>query len=213
MPKSTLVVFLENRFLQNEPTVYSKGGLIFKAGSHSDGVFILRKGIIKYTAYKNRKKISLGYFGKDSVHGQGSLLNLASPFSIEALTPVQLEFYPRRTIEADPIIYKELNAVGSDNINEGIEIGVDKLMTLFTSNSTQLIALFLIRIAALNGQNFVADMTRKEISEYANCSVEYVFRTLSKLQKKKIVNLLSRRIEILNSKALADVKNGKAGTL
>jgi CRP-like cAMP-binding protein len=56
-------------------------------------------------------------------------------------------------------------------------------------------------------------MTRKEISEYANCSVEYVFRTLSKLQKKKIVKLLSRRIEILNSKALADVKNGKAGTL
>jgi CRP-like cAMP-binding protein len=196
-------------FPQREKLTITKGKILIKGGELSTGIFIISKGVVKYTAYKRRKRFTIIYNGQGSVHGAAALINLVSPFSLETVSTVRVEFIPLHSFKNDHAAMTKVLPFVTRVLNEQIIFFADKLGALFTDDSPSLIAKCLVALADLNGHDSLEGITRKEISEYANCSIEYVFRTLSRFHEKKIISVDRKLIKLVNRKSLISISNGK----
>ncbi len=188
----------------------SKGTVLYPAGQIPKGIFIIHSGMVKYTVFKNRKKITATYEGVGSIHGLSLLFDIKSPFSLEACSrSIQYELITREQLSKAENLIHIIHEGSLDYLNIRISKMVQRLSDLLTLDTSTIIARGLISIAELNGQDYIQAITKKEIAEYANCSVEYVFRTLSMLQRKKAIAMDGQKITLINRKLLQEFTNAK----
>jgi CRP/FNR family transcriptional regulator, polysaccharide utilization system transcription regulator len=185
---------------------FKKGETILKQGSHSTNIAYLESGIVKFN-YQNEagKNLILTIVSAPKILGGANLFykdnNLFSIIAVE---------------ECDIILMdsKRLEDVLNDNsrfamamfqiASEMFKRSVMNFISLAYKQKEGRMADVILFLAqeVYHSNEFHISLTRKELAEYAGCSVENVIMTLSKWQSENIVLVENRYISIVNLEKL-----------
>ncbi len=186
-------------------TVIPANTVLLKIDKRAPGVYIIKEGIVKYFLVKGRNKFTVAYDGANSIHGLNCLFELPNALSLTTLTKVTARFIPLDIL--DVAIAKEARFDSSiaNQFHRRTKILTERLKTMSCMDAAQRVALSILELSKLNGVDHTGSVTKKEIADFAGCSVEYAFRVLAVFQKQGIVELNNRNIIIKNRKTLLNL--------
>lgn len=188
---------------------YAKGEYIIKQGTLSQHVIFLSKGRVKFSyETESGKNVILAISTAPGLLGGFNMINEDhSFFSIIAIEDVEVCL-----IRID--ILKNLVSANSELAVKMVEfvssIFKDSVYNFISMAHKQVngrIAGILIYLAdtVYRSPKFTLTISRKEISEFANCSLENVIHTLSRLNKEGIISLNNKTIEIVDREKLESI--------
>jgi CRP-like cAMP-binding protein len=185
---------------------FTKGEVILKQGVKSSHLVFLQSGIVK--------------FCMEDEAGKGLILTiLRSPSMIGGADAINdgLNLYSVQAIEDSDICfidYQMLLEIAMTN-----SLFLLKLMEMVTGMfKTSILNFISLAHKQVNGRiadiliylsrdvygnsSFVLSLTRKEIAEFAGCSTENVIHTLSKFHREGIIEVIGKKIKILDTERL-----------
>lgn len=193
---------------------YKKGQIIFYEGNHPQGLYCIHSGKVKIH--------KLGHDGKDqilrlakksNVIGYRALLSddhyHASATAIEdsVICFFSKAVYQSQII-ANPLLSMEIIKL----LSSDLKTAEQKAMNMVQKQVRERIAetlLMLKEFFGLESDNATINtiLTRESIGNIAGTTTETAIRVLSDLQKNKVIELLGKKIKILNNKELVKSAN------
>ena len=212
--KSSLQFILPEEFKIIEDTSvflqFKKGETILKQGHHHTHIAFLQSGIVKFTYSQDHsdKNTILTLVTAPKILGGANLFfkdnNL---FSIVAVEDCDVYM-----IEAN-VLYQMMRDNGNFAINlfmlasDMFKKSIFNFISVATKQKEARIADVIIYLAEeiYRVSLFKLSLTRKELAEYACCSVENVIMTLSKWQNEGIVSSSGKNFEIIDMDKLKHI--------
>lgn len=199
---------------RNRP--YKKGDHLYRQNDPFNSVYAVRAGSFK------------SYFLSDS--GQGRVTGFFLPGEIIGMDGIASKHYANslQALEHSSICeipFSQLESLSHQLPNlqhhffaiMGNEIAKDQQIHTLLSSYTaeQRMASFLLGLSsrysrvALSPSRFLLPMTRGDIGEYLGLTVETVSRIMTSLQRKELISVANREIELLNLAGLRDIISHK----
>ena len=184
-----------------------KGEILFRAGDPLDTLFITRLGSFKSSVLNENGSEQVTDF-----HMTGEVLGAeAIPTGYHICTVTALE-----DSEICSLRYRELEAFC--DLGRKIVAAHQNLLILGCTNSTQLLASFLLNLArkfearGFSKSEFVLRMTRGELGSFLGLKLETVSRTLTHFDELNLIEINQRHVRIINLEGLKAVakESGRA---
>lgn len=184
-----------------------KGEILFRAGDPLDTLFITRLGSFKSSVLNENGSEQVTDF-----HMTGEVLGAeAIPTGYHICTVTALE-----DSEICSLRYRELEAFCDRDLK--IVAAHQNLLILGCTNSTQLLASFLLNLArkfearGFSKSEFVLRMTRGELGSFLGLKLETVSRTLTHFDELNLIEINQRHVRIINLEGLKAVakESGRA---
>jgi CRP/FNR family transcriptional regulator len=194
----------------------SKGQTLSAQGDKFQSVYAIKTGSVKtYTTSCSGEEQITGFYFPGDLIGLNGIDTGICPDSIKILETttvcqVQFEQLDVLSVELPKLRRQLLKTMSKEICNEQ-----HMLQLLAKKNADERIATFLIRLAnrfkvrGFSESRFRLSMSRHEIGNYLGLTVETVSRVLTRLQKNGLITVENKEIEILDSKALLKLSNGK----
>lgn len=188
-----------------------KGEILFRAGDPLDTLFITRLGSFKSSVLNENGSEQVTDF-----HMTGEVLGAeAIPTGYHICTVTALE-----DSEICSLRYRELPRSNQFRLLLGRKIVAahQNLLILGCTNSTQLLASFLLNLArkfearGFSKSEFVLRMTRGELGSFLGLKLETVSRTLTHFDELNLIEINQRHVRIINLEGLKAVakESGRA---
>ena len=194
----------------------SKGQTLSAQGDKFQSVYAIKTGSVKtYTTSCSGEEQITGFYFPGDLIGLNGIDTGICPDSIKILETttvcqVQFEQLDMLSVELPKLRRQLLKTMSKEICNEQ-----HMLQLLAKKNADERIATFLIRLSnrfkvrGFSESRFRLSMSRHEIGNYLGLTVETVSRVLTRLQKNGLITVENKEIEILDSKALLKLSNGK----
>lgn len=193
---------------------YKKGQMIFYEGNHPQGLYCIFSGKVKIH--------KLGHDGKDqilrlakkgNVIGYRALLNEDNYHaSATAIEDSLVCFFPKSVYQNQIISNPEISMQIIKLLSTDLKSAEQKAVNMVQKQVRERIAetiLMLKEFFGLESDNATINtvLTRESIGNIAGTTTETAIRVLSELHKSKVVNLIGKKIKILNNKELVKIAN------
>ncbi len=193
---------------------FKKGQMIFHEGNHTHGLYCISSGKVKiHKLGHDGKEQILRFAKKASIIGYRALLSEdvyhASATAIEdtVVCFFPKEVYQNKIISNPSLLIQIMKLLTSD-----LKTAEHMAMGMVQKQVKERIAETLLMLKDFFGlendnETINVVMTRESIGNIAGTTTETTIRTLSDFQKKKIINLVGKKIKILNPKELLMIAN------
>lgn len=192
---------------------FAKGAVIFKEGSYSKGIYIVRKGKVKiFQTGEDGKKSIVYFYRKGDFFGHRPILaSEPNPVSAMAMDNVVVSFITAevfsRLLTSSDVLARELLV----NLSKEFSVWVNK-MTLFTRyNLKKRVALTLLVLHSVyqRKDNDTAKVTisigRDDFASYVGTAKETLVRMLRQFKDDDIIVAHGTNIKILNRQVLQNM--------
>ncbi|MBX7202176.1 MAG: Crp/Fnr family transcriptional regulator [Bacteroidia bacterium] len=193
---------------------YAKGQMIFYEGNHPQGLYCIYSGKVKIH--------KIGHDGKDQIlrlAKRGNIIGYRSLLSSDtyhasatAIEDSLICFFPKSVYQAqiiaNPILAMQMIKLLSLDLKSAEQKAVNMVQKLVRERIAETI-LMLKEFFGLeqDQQTINTPLTRESIGNIAGTTTETAIRVLSELQKNKIVNLIGKKIKIVNNAELIRIAN------
>ena len=202
------IEYLEN--IVQRKKILKKGEFLFHAGDEFDAIHAIRSGSIKsYTISSDGIEQITGFHLPGEIVGLNAISTEQYPSFAKALETslvCSIPFEKLETLARDmPALQKQLFKVMSGEIREEQEL----MMLLSKKNADERFAAFVMNLSArfrrrgLSNQEFQLTMSRGDIGNYLGLAVETVSRLVTRMQKRELIAIQDRHIQILDMQALS----------
>lgn len=192
--------------------VLKKGEFLFHAGDTFDSIHAIRSGSLKsYIISSNGTEQITGFHLPGEIIGLNAISTVQYPSFAKALETSLVCTIPFEKLEAlsrdIPGLQKQVFNVMSGEIREEQEL----MMLLSKKNAEERFAAYIMNLSArfrrrgLSDREFQLTMTRGDIGNYLGLAVETVSRLVTRLQKRNLIAIQDRYIEIINMKELSEL--------
>ena len=182
---------------------FKKGETILKQGNQPTHIAYLQSGIVKFNfqSADNDKNTIITFVAAPKILGGANLFYKDNNmFSIVAVEDCEVFL-----IEAN-VLYQLLKENGSFAValfqlaSDMFKNSIMNFISVATKQKEARIADVFIYLSEeiYFGKSFILSLTRKEIAEFACCSVENIIMTLSKWQQEGIVTFSGKNFEIMD---------------
>lgn len=187
-----------------------KGKLIYREGSHSKGVYILRKGKVKiYQTNKDGKEQLVYIYRKGESMGYRPIIcGETHPVSAAALENCVLSFIPRyyfqKVLEKSLVLSNRLLV----NLSHEFTVWTNKISVFAHQPVRERVALSLLILNEKYMQEnkvkspSVINLSRNDLANYVGTAEETLVRMLQDFKQRKIIRTEGRKIIILQPKEL-----------
>lgn len=191
---------------------YRRGQHVYNTGERSGALYIVRKGSLKswITSIHGHVQI-LGFHLPGEIFGLDGMDAFRYQGTVEALEPSVLCRLPYDALEdiaaRIPSLHRQLLRV----ISREIVIEHEHVMMMSSRPALERVALFVQVLAqreALRGHSpHLLDLTmsRADIASYLSLANETVSRMLTSLEKRGLIAIARRKLEILNAQGLVEI--------
>jgi len=185
---------------------FKKGETILKQGGISTHIVYIEKGIVKFN-YKNEanKNLILTIVSAPKILGGANLFykdnNLFSFIAVEDCDVILIDSTVLLNIMMENAKFSMmLFQIASQMFKKAVL----NFVSLAYKQKEGRIADVLLYLSSeiYHNLNFTLSLTRKELAEFAGCSVENVIMTLSKWHNEKVIILDGKQVEIINFEKL-----------
>ncbi len=193
---------------------YKKGQTIFYESNHPHGLYCIYSGKVKIH--------KLGHDGKDQIlrlAKAGNIIGyralLSDDYYHASATAIEnsiICFFPKRNYQTQIISNPNLSMQIIKLLSTDLKSAEQKAINMVQKQVRERIAETLLMLKEFFGQdsetatiNMV--LTRESIGNIAGTTTETAIRTLSDFQKNKIIELIGKKIKILNTKELIKIAN------
>ena len=180
---------------------------IFAEGAEAEVFYKVVSGVVRTCKFLNdgRRQIEAFHIAGDVFgfeHGE------VHPRSAEAVSDCNLVSYRRRNVEAaalhDQTLSRQLFAFAMHSV-----VGAQRhALLLGRRSAAEKVAIFLLEFSARAGDAdaFTLPMTRQDIADYLGLTIETVSRTLSQMERGRLIEIPNaRQIRLKNRDALAAI--------
>lgn len=190
-----------------------QGKVIYREGSYSKGVYILRKGKIKiYQTNKDGKEQLAYVYRKGEIMGYRPLLcEETHPVSAAALEDCVVSFIPKKNflfaLQESPILARRLLT----NLSHEFTVWINRVSFFAQQPVKERVALSLLimnekyRKEENNNHPVTINLSRENIANFVGTTVETLVRILRYLKDEKIIRTIGRKIIILQPKELEKI--------
>lgn len=193
---------------------FKKGQMIFYEGNHPQGLYCIYSGKVKIH--------KLGHDGKDQIlrlAKKGNVIGYRALLSEDnyhasatAIEDSLICFFPKSVYQNQIIANPSLSIQIIKLLSSDLKYAEQKAMNMVQKQVRERVAetlLMLKEFFGLESDNATINtiLTRESIGNIAGTTTETAIRVLSELHKNKIVNLIGKKIVILNNKELIKVAN------
>ncbi|MCW8878538.1 MAG: fumarate/nitrate reduction transcriptional regulator Fnr [Kangiellaceae bacterium] len=183
--------------------VLKKGEFLFHAGDDFDAIHAIRSGSLKsYTISSDGTEQITGFHLPGEIVGLNAISSTQYPSFAKALETslvCTIPFDKLENLSRDiPGLQKQVFKVMSGEIREEQEL----MMLLSKKNADERFAAFIMNLSArfkrrgLSEKEFQLTMTRGDIGNYLGLAVETVSRLVTRLQKRELIAIQDRYIQI-----------------
>jgi len=195
-------------------TVYKKGENIFREGCHPFGIFCVKAGKIKLAMQgeEGKEQILRLAKGGDVLGYRSLLVGERYNASATALEDSQVCFIPKenfmQSVKMDANLSFEMMKLLSNQLKDA-EIKITHLAQKPVRERMAETLLFLKETYSFEPgtTNINVQLTREEIANLVGTATETAIRLLSEFNKDKVIELVGKKICILNMKELARIAN------
>lgn len=191
---------------------FKKGQVIFRENSKIEGVYCIKKGMIKLVKSLGKGNVALELVGSSDVLDVLRSTNNKYKQTAICITDTTLCFFLLEDWETnmlkDPKILSELNATYIAKYN----YLADFIFNLKSKNMTGRVAATLLEIYEKHHflDNYIdIALTRKDIAELSGTTPESVIKILNDFKKEKIIEIVGKKIKILNVAILKKISYNK----
>ena len=185
--------------------VYRKDSIIVSEGNKMNFIYIVKSGLVKlYKSSIDKKNVILDVKDKDSVLGLATLFNdFPNPATIETIEDSTIYIIRISHLEKilinNPSLSKDIiKLIGASLLN-----AQEKIKTLALDDSYTKVIKMLISLS--KDSNMIdLDLTRSELSSFIGISRETLSRTLSRLNKDKLIEMKDKIIFINDKERLKE---------
>ena len=190
--------------INKEHKVFKRGTVIFHEGNYSNGLYCIFKGKVKLSKLGGNGKVQIlrfakpgEIFGYNSLFGQDTCQFTATVIEDTMICVLPIENF-LATMEDNSKMSLAALKLMSDNLNR-----TDTLLTNFVHNTVlERMAYTLMYLIEKFGyenetKNIAVQLTRADIAGIAGTTTESAIRTLADMQKKGIIQLSGKKINIL----------------
>ena len=192
--------------------VLKKGEFLFKAGETFDAIHAIRSGSIKsYTIASDGTEQLTGFHLPGEMVGLNAVSTEVFPsfaIALETSLVCSIPFDKLEVLSRDlPGLQSQLFRVMSGEIRDEQEL----MMLLNKKNADERFAAFVMNLSArykrrgLSDHEFILSMTRGDIGNYLGLAVETVSRLITRLQKKNLISMKDRYLNILDKEGLSQL--------
>lgn len=196
-----------------QPVVeFAPGKAIFWEGDEAKHVFQVDDGMLRaLRLLSDGRRVIVGFLHPGDLLGVS--LKDQYLYTVEAITPVRLHRFPRRRFEDEVARQPHLRAQLFSKLCDEMTAAQDQAVLLSRRSADEKVANFLLLMAKdrfADGTAFVdLPMTRLDIADYLNMTIETVSRTITKFASSGIIVAPDRRsIIILKTHVLQSIANG-----
>lgn len=196
-----------------------KGEVLFRAGDPLDALFVTRLGSFKSSVLtENGSEQVTDFHMSGEVLGAEAIPTEYHTCTVTALEDSEICSLRYRELEAlcdrDPKISRQFRLL----LGRKIVAAHQNLLILGCTNSTQLLASFLLNLArkfearGFSKSEFVLRMTRGELGSFLGLKLETVSRTLTHFDELNLIEINQRHVRIINLEGLNAVakESGRA---
>ena len=196
-----------------------KGEVLFRAGDPLDALFVTRLGSFKSSVLtENGSEQVTDFHMSGEVLGAETIPTEYHTCTVTALEDSEICSLRYRELEAlcdrDPKISRQFRLL----LGRKIVAAHQNLLILGCTNSTQLLASFLLNLArkfearGFSKSEFVLRMTRGELGSFLGLKLETVSRTLTHFDELNLIEINQRHVRIINLEGLKAVakESGRA---
>lgn len=195
-------------------SVYKKGQVLFHEGGHPFGVYCVNKGKIKLSILGDEGKEQIVRLAKDGdlLGYRSMLVNERYNATAIALEDSQVCFIPReqflRSLKTDGNLSVEMMKLLSNQLKEA-EVKLTHLAQKPVRERLAETLIFLKETFGFDTDSTIiaVQLTREEIANLVGTATETAIRLLSELNRDKVVELVGKKIKILNLKELIRIAN------
>jgi CRP-like cAMP-binding protein len=187
---------------------YKKGQLLFKEGSYSKGLYIVRKGKIKIFKSNPQGTNSIVYiYKKGEYFGYRPLLaNDPHPVSAAAMDNAVVSFIPKELFIS---LFNQSDSLGKNialTLSREFSVWINK-MTIFTQYSVkERVALSLLILNQVyqknNEKRVIISINRDDFASFVGTAKESLVRNLRYFKDEKIISTQGSKIILLRPEAL-----------
>ena len=189
-----------------------KGEIIFKKGTSSKGIYILRKGKIKiYQVNQDGKSQILYIYKKGEFFGYKPLLcNETHPVTAAVLEDAIISFIPKNSFLGVLKISPQLSNQLLFNLSHEFTVWVNTATAFAQQTVKERFALTLLILNEkfkTGGSNKPVELnlSREDLASYVGTAIETLVRILREFKDKKILEVKGRKIKIINPEALVEM--------
>jgi len=195
---------------------FKKGQILFKEGSYSKGVFIVKKGKIKIYQTNGEGKENIVYlYKKGDYFGYRPLLgDEPHPVSAAAVDNVVVSFIPSdvftHVLEKSNLLAKRLLT----NLSKEFSVWINKLSSFATCSVKERIAISLLifekiyQIENSKHKHTIISINRNDFASFVGTAKENLVRILRVFKDEKIISSKGTNIIILKPQALKELLRG-----
>lgn len=195
----------ENLFVKK----YQRGDLIFEEGQENNGVFTIRKGVIKRFVRDDKGREAIFEFcGKGDLFGHRSVFTMQDHFdSAACITDVEALFLPKaifvEIVKAESIIMQ--NFIASLSEESVRHIRLSQLLAQANLKQRCAFAFLYLQQKNTDTDNFSIEIMRDDLSNYIGTVKESAVRIMHDFKRNGLIESSGRRITILNPTELRKI--------
>ncbi|MGZ4156254.1 MAG: Crp/Fnr family transcriptional regulator, partial [Bacteroidia bacterium] len=189
-----------------------KGEIIFKKGTPSKGVYILRKGKVKiYQVNQDGKSQILYIYKKGEFFGYKPLLcNETHPITASVVEDAVISFIPKIPFFNVLKISPQLSNRLLFNLSHEFSVWVNTATAFAQQTVKERFALTLLILNEKykkegSDKPVELNLSREDLASYVGTAIETLVRILKELKEKKILEVKGRKIKIINPDALLEM--------
>ncbi len=192
----------------------NKGDILFEEGERLNGVFCIRKGISKLTKNcENGKSQIIKIIGKGEILGQRSLItDELSDVSAIAVEEMEVCYIPKDNLDISIKNNYAYNKAVLIKMANDLKLANKSIVSMSHLNIKQRIAgmlCFLDNTFGVDDEGYInCILSRQEMAELIGSTKEACIRTLASFKKCKWIITEGKKIKIMESSALENLKNG-----
>lgn len=203
-----------------EPVAYDSGTLVYRDRSAFDHLYLVHSGALKsWTSNVNGEMQILGFHFPGEMVGLDGIASGSHQCNLESLGHSELCRIPYARLG---ILARELPGLQRRiALMMGREFLLDHehIAMMSARPAIERLALFIQTLARRTGQTvkhpqaIVLEMTRWELANFLALATETVSRLLAELQKRKIIRVDRRRLQIVDMQRLIEISGEDLGDL
>lgn len=203
---------LSSLFRERPVEKFAAGGAIFWEGDPAKHIFEVVEGTLRaFRILGDGRRVIMGFLRKGDVLGVS--VRDRYLYTVEAITPVELRRFARHHFESESARDPHLKEQLFSRLCDEMAAAQDQMALISRRSADEKVAGFLLLMARTQGQHpyMVLDlpMTRLDIADYLNMTIETVSRTITKLAGSGVIATVGRHsIALLKVDALVALAEG-----
>jgi CRP/FNR family transcriptional regulator, anaerobic regulatory protein len=190
----------------------NRGEALFREGDTFDNLYVVRSGSLKTVATRHdgREQV-IGLYLAGEALGLDGICDNTHPRTAVALEDSSVCVIPYRALKTLCSEAGSMQLRMHKLMSEQIVRGTSQTMLLGSLNAEERVAAFLLDVSSrylqrgYSPSEFNLRMTREDIGSYLGMALETVSRTLSKFQKRGLIEMQGRHVQIVDFDGLHHV--------